>query len=325
MAVKFEDYYDILGVKRGATQEEIQKAFRAKARKFHPDISKEPDAEERFKQINEAYEVLGDAEKRGRYDTLGANWKAGQDFNPPPGFGGQGARYEFRGGGADGMSDFFNAFFGGSASFGGAGRGGAGFGGAGGFEDVFGGDGRRAAAPRAREAELSVTLEELASSAKKAFSISWPDPRRPGATQTKQLTVKLPRGAVDGTVIRLAGQGDVTAYGEASDLLLTIKLSPHERFTVSKHDLTTRLSLAPWEAALGASVEVQTLEGPLTLKVPAGSSSGRKMRLKGKGLPMADGAGDLLVELEVRVPAAKTDEERALWEQLAQLTGFSAR
>jgi curved DNA-binding protein len=321
MTVKFEDYYKTLGVERSATQEELQKAFRAKARQYHPDISKEPDAEERFKQINEAYEVLKDPETRQSYDTLGENWKAGQDFTPPPGWGGAGpggARYEFRGGpGAAGMSDFFNTFFGG----GGGGMGG----GFGGYEDAFGGEVRRGA-PRPREAELTVTLEELAAGAKKSFSISWADPRRPGASQSKQLTVKLPRGATEGTVIRLAGQGETSAYGESGDLHLTLKVAPHERFTLSKHDLTVKLALAPWEAALGASVEVELLEGSLTLKIPAGSSSGRRMRLRGKGLPQAkDKAGDLFVELEVRVPAAQSDEERALWEELARVSGFSAR
>jgi curved DNA-binding protein len=325
MAIKFEDYYETLGVSRNATQEEIQKAFRKLARKYHPDISKEPDAEERFKKINEAYEVLRDPDTRKRYDALGANWKAGEDFSPPPGwdgFGGPGGvRYEFRSGpgGAEGMSDFFKVFFGGlgGAGFGRAGFGGGGFGG-GGFEDVFGGEVRRGA-PQAKEAELVVTLEELASCAKKAFSVSWP------GGPTKQLTVKLPKGASEGTVIRLAGQGESTPYG-TGDLLLKLKVAPHERFVLSgKHDLTMKLALAPWEAALGATVEFMGLDGAIKLKVPAGSSSGRKMRLKGKGLPSADGAGDLMVELEVRVPKAKTDEERALWARLAELTGYSAR
>ncbi len=311
MTVKFQDYYEVLGVKRDASQEEIQKAYRGLARKYHPDVAKSDDAEEKFKQISEAYEVLKDPDKRKRYDQLGANWKTGQDFTPPPGWGGfggggaGGASFEFGGGG---FSEFFESLFGG---LGGRSR---------------GAGGRRAAAGATVEAELVLSLEDVVRGGSKSISLASPDAA--GGRSTKNYTVKIPVGVRDGSTIRLAGQGrPAPGGGAAGDLLLRVKVAPHARFEVDGHDVTSRLKLTPWEAALGAKVTVPTLDDSVTLTIPAGSQSGQKMRLRGKGLPKGkgEGAGDLYVELRVAVPKTLTEEERKLFESLREVSKFDPR
>jgi curved DNA-binding protein len=307
MAVAFRDYYEVLGVPRDASAEDIRRAYRSLARKYHPDVNKDPDAEDRFKEIAEAYEVLRDDEKRKRYDRLGQNWKAGQDvsgasgFEGFEGFGGQGGfsdvRVDF--GGGD-FSDFFEGLFG---ARGGRRR-------TGGFDgfSTRGSD---------QEATLELSLEEAAAGGKRRISV--PDGR--------DYEVTIPRGVRDGQLIRLAGEGGSgTGGGPPGDFLLRVRVRPHRRFRVDGRDLHTELPVAPWEAALGASVEVQTLTGKSTVRVPAGSSCGRRLRLRGEGLPNPRGEpGDLYAAVQIRVPRNLTSDERELFERLAQTSGFDPR
>jgi curved DNA-binding protein len=311
MAVGFQDYYEALEVPRTASAEDIRSAYRKLARKYHPDVNKEPGAEDRFKQISEAYEVLRDEEKRARYDQLGANWKAGQDVSGAGGFGDG-----FRGGdgfgdvrvdfGSGDFSDFFEGFFGSR----GARRGGRGAAGRAGFDgfSVRGGD---------HEAVLELTLEEAATGGKRRISLG----------DGRDFEVEIPRGVRDGQRIRLAGQGSAGAGGGPSgDLYLRVRIKPHPRFRVEGRDLYVDLPVAPWEAALGAEVPVPTLSGSVTLKVPAGSSTGRRLRLRGQGLPSPDGSsGDLYAVLAVHVPKRLTKKERELFEQLADVSKFDPR
>lgn len=313
MAVKFEDYYQVLGVDRKATQAEIQRAFRKLARQYHPDVNKEPGAEERFRKINEAYEVLKDPEKRRKYDRLGENWKAGQEFRPPPGW--EEVRFEFGGPGRGGgfrpgnFSDFFEMFFGSRA---------------GAFDDLFeqmarGGAGRRADGftqepPREappQEVPLTISLHEAYHGTTRRLDLQSPDGR------SRSLEVKIPPGVTEGSKIRLRGQG----------VILRIHVAPDPRFEVSGHDLTTDLRLTPWEAALGAQVDVPALQGALTVRIPPGASSGQKLRLRGKGLPRTgDGPpGDLFVRLLISVPKTLSDEERQLYEKLKEVSKFNPR
>ena len=311
MAVGFQDYYEALEVPRTASQEDIRRAYRRLARKYHPDVNKEPGAEDRFKQISEAYEVLRDEEKRACYDRLGANWKAGQDVSGADGFdeafrssdGFGDVRVDF--GGGD-FSDFFEGLFGQRG-----GRGGArGAGGRAGFEgfSMRGGD---------QEAVLELTLEEAATGGKRRISLG----------DGRDFEVEIPRGVRDGQRIRLAGQGSGGAgRGASGDLYLRVRIKPHPRFRVQGRDLYVDLPVAPWEAALGAEVPVPTLSGNVTMKVPAGSSTGRRLRLRGQGLPSPDGsAGDLYAVLAVHVPKRLTKKERELFEELAGASKFDPR
>jgi curved DNA-binding protein len=311
MAVGFQDYYETLEVPRTASAEDIRRAYRRLARKYHPDVNKEPDAEDRFKQISEAYEVLRDDEKRARYDQLGANWKAGQDVSGASGFGdgfrggdgfGGDVRVDF--GGGD-FSDFFEGLFGqtGRTRTGGA----SGFGGFDGFS-MRGGN---------QEAVLELTLEEAAAGGKRRISLG----------DGRDFEVEIPRGVRDGQRIRLAGQGSAgPGGGPSGDLFLRVRLKPHPRFRVEGRDLYVDLPVAPWEAALGAEVPVPTLSGSLRLKVPHGSSTGRRLRLRGQGLPSPDGsAGDLYAVLAVHVPKRLTKKERELFEELASESHFDPR
>ena len=311
MAVGFQDYYEALEVPRTASQEDIRRAYRRLARKYHPDVNKEPGAEDRFKQISEAYEVLREEEKRARYDRLGANWKAGQDVSGADGFdeafrssdGFGDVRVDF--GGGD-FSDFFEGLFGQRG-----GRGGArGAGGRAGFEgfSMRGGD---------QEAVLELTLEEAATGGKRRISLG----------DGRDFEVEIPRGVRDGQRIRLAGQGSGGAgRGAPGDLYLRVRIKPHPRFRVQGRDLYVDLPVAPWEAALGAEVPVPTLSGNVTMKVPAGSSTGRRLRLRGQGLPSPDGsAGDLYAVLAVHVPKRLTKKERELFEELAGASKFDPR
>ncbi len=313
MAVKFQDYYQTLGVKRDASQDEIQRAYRKLARKYHPDMNKEAGASEKFKQIGEAYEVLKDPQKRKKYDTLGENWKAGQEFRPPPGWeshfrsaGGRGGAegFQFQSGGQ--FSDFFEAFFSQMASGGGA-QGGRG----GGFEDLFNGarqQGRPQAAPM-QEAALSISLHEAFHGTTRSLQL-----QGPGGTKT--IEVKIPAGTTDGAKIRLAGEG----------LILKVSVAADPRFTVSGRDLTTDVKITPWQAALGGKVDVQTMDGTVSLNIPAGASSGQKLRLKGKGLPSRrkDEAGNLFVRLMIVLPKELSEQELQLYEKLKELNAPNA-
>jgi curved DNA-binding protein len=316
--VKFKDYYEVLGIERKATPDEIQKAYRKLARKYHPDINKTKEAEDRFKEVNEANEVLSDPEKRKRYDALGANWKAGQDFQPPPDWDANGGSYQFNfgNGGADmgGFSDFFDAIFGGRG-FAGGGFGGASFGGGSPFGAGMGEGARfgRGGAPAA-EAELEVSVEDAISGAAKSIQLREPDGR------TRNLQVKIPAGTADGAKIRLAGK-----KGEA-DLYLKIKLAKHARYSPSGNDLVVRLPVAPWEAALGAKVDLVLPDGAIKLAIPAGSQSGSKLRVRGRGFQSGkDGRGDVLAEIRIVVPTSLSAAERESFEKLAQTSQFNPR
>lgn len=318
MAVQFRDYYETLGVSKTASADEIKSAFRKLARKHHPDLAKpreKAEAEEKFKQINEAYEVLSDPEKRTKYDQLGADWNQPGGFQPPPGWGrdtgggfrrsagGNGGGVEFEFGGT-GFSDFFEAFFG-------AGRG----------ESAFGGFGQRAAtAERGQdvEADIMVTLEEALSGSARQISL-----RRSDSDKTETYQVKIPRGVHEGQRIRLAGQGEAGMRGgKKGDLFLRVRLARHPDFSVEGNDLIHEAALHPWQAALGAEIEVPTLEGNRRLKIPAGTQGGQRFRLRERGLPHAGGGrGDLYVVAEIRIPKKLSDAERDLWQQLATLHG----
>jgi curved DNA-binding protein len=303
MAVRFRDYYESLGIPRGASDEDIRRAYRKLARQYHPDVNKEPGAEDRFKEVSEAYEVLRDPEKRQRYDRLGANWKAGDDVSGAAGFeeffrrgsggadGGfedSGVRVEF--GGEGDFSDVFGDLFGG--------RGGGSI-----FDSFTGG---RAAE---QEAVLELSLEDALNGGRRRLAIG-----------DRELEVEIPPGIRDGQRLRIRGEGD------GGDLILRIRLRRDPRFRVKGDDLYTDLALAPWEAALGATVPVQTLTGSARLTVPAGSSSGRRLRLRGEGLPREDGGrGDLYAVISVKVPKNLTTRERELFEQLRDTSKFDPR
>ncbi len=316
--MEYKDYYQVLGVKRDASQDDISKAFKKLARKCHPDLNpNDCKAEGKFKDINEAYEVLRDPEKRKLYDSFGHNWQHGQNFQPPPGhegmrFGGGGQQFDM-----GGFSDFFETVFGGQG-FSGAGRGAGG----------FGGYQRRATRGRDVEAGLELTLEEAYHGGSKSITlheeVAGPDGRP--MVQPKTLSVNIPAGVRDGAKIRLAGQGGAGfGGGPAGDLYLKVMMRPHSRFKLEDVNVVVDLPLSPWEAALGATVRVPTLEGEIDLNVPAGISSGRKMRIRGKGLSGKAGRGDQLVRVMIHAPKELTAEERELWEQLAKVSTFNPR
>jgi curved DNA-binding protein len=308
--MKYKDYYAILGVGRDAGEDEIKKAYRRLARKYHPDVSKEKDAEERFKEVSEAYETLKDKEKRAAYDSLGRHY-AGQDFQPPPDWF---SRYGPETGAEDlGGIDLSDLF----ASLGG------GFGHARGF--------RRAGPMPGEDYEVTVHLglEEAARGTEVELQLAMrelgPDGRLVRAPKT--VRARIPRGATDGQKLRLRGKGGSGANGgPAGDLYLTIALHPHPLFKVSGHDLYLDVPVTPWEAALGASIEIPTLEGRVTMKVPAGSNAGQRLRLSGKGLPKPHGgAGDLYAVLNISVPSVLNERERHLFEELRAASSFDPR
>jgi curved DNA-binding protein len=305
LPVAFRDYYEVLGVPRDASSDDIRGAYRKLARQYHPDVNKDPGAEDRFKEIAEAYEVLRDPEKRERYDRLGANWKAGEDVSGATGFGDfaqQGGfgdvRVEF--GDGAGFSDFFESFFGAR----GGRRRSTGFDGF----STRGGD---------QEAELELSLEEAARGGHRKISLG----------DGRDYEVNVPAGVRDGQRIRLAGEGGRgAAGGSPGDLFLRVRLKPHPRFRAQGHDLYVELPVAPWEAALGATVEVPTLEGRTRVKVPPGSSSGRRLRLKDEGMPgPRGGRGDLYATVKIEVPKELSKEERQLFERLAEVSSFDPR
>jgi curved DNA-binding protein len=319
--LEYKDYYATLGVKKDASQDEIQKAYRKLARKYHPDVNKAPEAEVKFKEVGEAYEVLKDEEKRQKYDQYGSAWKRAQQTGaPPPGweginfdFGGMGGMGGQGGFGGGEFSSFFDMLFGGRrGAGGGAGAGFPGFGGQAGFRGS-GGD---------SEAALSISLEEAVRGGKREIALS-----DPNTGQRRTLSVKIPEGVRAGQRIRLAGQGQPgMGGGPAGDLYLKIEIEPDPRFRVEGSNLHTAVPIAPWEAALGGDAEVQTLDGSVRVKIPAGSSSGRKIRLRGRGLPQSGGEkGDLLAEIRIMVPEKLSDRERELFEELAEASSFRAR
>lgn len=320
MAAQFQDYYQTLGVARTATADEIKKAFRVLARKHHPDVAKDKVAgEAMFKKVNEAYEVLSDPEKRKKYDALGENWdKPGA---PPPGYqdfsGGQAGpggaeEYHFEG---TGFSDFFEQVFGRGQDFGGfssterqPGHGGARHG-----RDV--------------EGAVLVTLEEALQGSIRQISLQKADPRT-GQVTTESFKVRIPKGALEGQIIRVPGKGEAgTGGGEPGHLFLRVRLAAHPDFRAQGADLYHDLPLAPWEAVLGTTVRVHGLDGDLDVKIPAGSSTGRKLRLRGRGLPhpKSDERGDLYVVVEIEMPASTSPREKELWEQLRSESTFNPR
>jgi DnaJ-class molecular chaperone len=334
MAVSYKDYYAILGVPRTAGAEEIRKAHRKLARKYHPDLNPgDKQAESHFKDVQEAYEVLSDPEKRKRYDRLGADWQSGAEFRPPP----DGQRS------AADAGDFADAFagegFGRFSDF---------------FESLFGGR-RRGNGNGARfrtrgadvEAELPITLEEAYRGARRSLALQTDEPcaecggtgskdgrpcsacqGRGAVRRQKTLEVTIPPGVRDGTVLRLEGQGGAAiGGGAAGDLFVHIRLLPHPRFSViGADDLQLELNVAPWEAVLGARVPVETLDGRVELTVPAGSQNGRRLRLRGQGLPTRRGGrGDLFVRLQVLTPTHPSAEEKELFRRLASVSSFNPR
>ena len=311
MAVSYKDYYKLLNVERSAKAEEISRAYKKLARQYHPDLNPgNKQAEEKFKEVNEAYEVLKDPEKRRMYDQLGPNWQHGQQFQGAPGF--ENMRFNFGGQSFDssGFSDFFETLFGGAASRGGRS---SQFG-----PDPFGSFSSRVRRGRDVEAELALSLEEVSLGGRRSVTVQGPQ-------GPKTLEVNVPAGIREGAKLRLAGQGDSLPGGTAGDLFLRIRYLPHNVFRVDGETLYCDVHLAPWEAVLGAKVPVPTLEGTVELTIPAGSSSGRKFRLRGKGLGSGANRGDLLVRVMIKAPTSLGDEERQLWEKLAQTSSFSAR
>jgi curved DNA-binding protein len=341
MAVEFKDYYETLGVARTASADEIRKAFRTLARQYHPDVAKDKNkkrAEDKFKEVNEAYEVLGDPEKRKKYDVLGAGWKDGGS-RPPPG--GQPYRtYTWRSGeesgpegfefGGTGFSDFFEQFFGA--------RGGASQ--PGGFGDSQPGQGA------AVEAVLMVTLEEAMRGGVRPITLRrntrCPECQGSGVqgrrvcsqcggsgqvSTTQNYKVKIPAGVRDGQRLRIAGQGEPgLGGGPPGDLYLRVRMASHPDFRVEGGDLYYDLDLAPWEAVLGAQISVPTLEGPLNIKIPPATQSGQRLRLRGRGLPGGSAPrGDLYAVARIQMPKEIGDRDKALWEQLARESPFNPR
>jgi curved DNA-binding protein len=311
--LEFKDYYQTLGVARDATAEDIKKAFRKLARKYHPDVSKEPDAETRMKEVNESYAVLSDPEKRAAYDQLGQNHQSGQDFRPPPNWD---AGFEFSGAGSSptetaDYSEFFAELFG---RMGGAHH--ADFH-AGGFQ-ARGAD---------HHAKILLNLEDAFHGATRQISLRVPklDAQGRVSLETRTLNVRIPRGVREGQMIRLAGQGTPGMGGSpAGDLLLEVWFEPHPRWRVDGRDLHLTLPLAPWEAALGTVVPVDLPDGSLKVRIPEGAQSGQQLRVRGKGIP-ANPPGDLLLDLQVVLPPADTPRARELYETLARELAFDPR
>lgn len=318
--MKFQDYYKTLGVDKSASESEVQKAYRKLARKFHPDINKDPEAEVRFKEINEAYEVLKDPEKRKKYDQFGSAWKQAQRTGgPPPGF--EGVRFDFGDGsdfGASGFSSFFESLFGGGSPFGGGGFSGSPFEGG---RRGQGGARRRPRSGQDLESKVRLGLEQAAHGGKHKLTVS-----DPLSGSQRDLTVTIPAGILPGQKIRLSGQGGEGFGGaERGDLFLTVEIGPDSHFRLEGRDLHATLPITPWEAALGTEAAIRTLDGPITVRIPPGSSTGRKIRLRGKGYPARAGTGDLYVELKVVVPTEMSTRERELFEELAAVSTFQAR
>jgi len=315
--MKYKDYYQILGIKRNATQDEVKKAYRKLARQYHPDISKESGAEAKFKEIGEAYEVLKDPEKRKAYDQLG-RYQPGQEFRPPPDWEesfGPGTRYyEFSGGDLGGFSDFFFGLFG-------------------------SGMGRQASARPSRahfsingqdfETNIQIDLEEAYRGTMRTMQMEVPEITPDGDLKRtpKNITVRIPKGATDGQRLRVKGKGGKGLQGgHDGDLYLTISIKPHRTFRVNGHDLYVTLPVAPWEAALGAKIEIRAVEQKILLTIKPGAQSGQKLRIAGKGLPKPKGGfGDLYAVLQIANPSTLTATEKSLYETLAKNSSFNPR
>jgi curved DNA-binding protein len=327
MSIEFKDYYKTLGVPRNASQDEIKKAFRKLARQYHPDVAKDKKGgEEKFKGINEAYEVLGDPQNRSKYDNLGVDGGESAGFQDPSGRGGRGRRstgseegVEFHFDGT-GFSDFFEQFFGRGSRFDGAndfaspGVGSAG--------DV--GFARRGGD---FESDILVTLEEAVTGSERSISLQRVD-RSTGHARTQTLKVRIPPGVHESQAIRVAGMGEDGIGGGASgDLYLRVRFAAHPEYIVRGSDLYYALDLAPWEAVLGTRVIVPTLKDQVSVSIPAGSNQGRQLRIRGRGLPIGrtDRQGDLYVVINIELPQKITDEERELWQKLGQISGFNPR
>lgn len=309
--MEFKDYYKVLGVERGAGDDEIKKAFRKLARKHHPDVSKASDAAARMQDLNEAYDVLRDPEKRAAYDRVGQGMRGGQEFHPPPGWD---AGFEFsgapEGAGFGDHSDFFETLFGAARRARGQAPGGG-----------------RSLRGEDHHAKIVIPLEDAFHGATRGLTLRAPALDASGHVvfNARELQVKIPKGIRAGQQIRLAGQGSPGLRGEpAGDLYLEVEFEPHARFRVDGRDLYLTLRVAPWEAALGASVPLATPEGEVQLNVPPGSQGGRKLRLKGRGIPGVT-PGDLYVVLDIVLPPATTEKARALYEQMARDLAFDPR
>ena len=314
--MKFRDYYEVMGLARDASQEAIKRAYRRLARKYHPDVSKEPDAEAKFKELQEAYEVLKDPEKRAAYNQLGENWRAGQDFRPPPDWG---TGFEFsRGAGrrarteeAPEFSDFFSELFGARSPFGRA---------------TAGGRQRYAAAGQDHMARVEIDLEDAYRGGSRMIDLRTPELTEDGQlrTKTRTLRVTIPAGVTEGQQIRLAGQGSPgIGGGPAGDLYLEIHIRPHPLYTLEGRDVTLDLPVAPWEAALGEHVSVPTLGGPVDMKLPAAARAGQKLRLRGRGLP-GPTPGDQYVSLRIVLPPDSA-HARELFERMKRELPFDPR
>jgi curved DNA-binding protein len=336
MSVKFRDYYEVLGVNRDASEDQIRQAYRKLARKYHPDVNPgDKSAEDKFKEINEAYEVLSDSDKRKRYDQLGQNWKSGADFTPPPGWGQVNVEYGdlgdiFSGGG---FSDFFETLFGGGRSA------------------RSSGSQRRAGRTRAAkgqdaEAEMSISLEDAHRGGVQRISIQGarvcPTCNGTGTTNNavcstcrgagqvlspRAIDVNIPPGARDGAVIKVPRQGQPGLNGgQQGDLYIKLKIQPDPRFTVSGDDITAEIAIAPWEAVLGATIEVPTIDGKAEMKIPAGAQGGQRLRLRGQGLSKRGGGrGDEYVRLKIVIPPRPSEREKQLYRELADVSGFNPR
>jgi curved DNA-binding protein len=329
MGVEYKDYYKLLGVSKTATKEELSRAFKKLARKYHPDLNpNNPDAETKFKEINEAYDVLKDPKKRQMYDSLGPNWQEGQNFQPPPGF----ENMHFGGGsqgfGESGFSDFFETIFGGGG-FGGQGARFAQQGPRGSFSGAgFGGGGRMSRKGRDAEVAIELRLDEAYHGGKKSITLQ-EQVTGPGGMprmQSKTLEINIPKGVKDGSKIRLAGQGNPgSGGGPSGDLFLKIRIAPGSQFKVDGTTILYELPLAPWEAVLGTKIRVPTLDGTIEMNIPAGISSGQKMRIKGRGLGSGARQGDQMVQVVIKTPKNISEEERILWKKIAEKSDFSPR
>ncbi|MDV6344408.1 DnaJ C-terminal domain-containing protein [Nitrosomonas sp. Is37] len=310
--MEFKDYYNILGIKRDATQDDIKRAYRKLARKYHPDVSKEPDAENRFKEIGEAYEVLKDPEKRAAYDQLGSSWKSGQEFQPPPGWN-QG--FEFHGGGftqadASKFSNFFEALFGSRFT---ANRKNRDYG-----FNVRGED---------THAKIFINLEDAYHGATRTITLQHTEIGSDGRPQIKErtLNVRIPKGIRQGQLIRLVGQGSPgVGQSRAGDLYLEVAFQPHPFYKVEGKDVFLELPVTPWEAALGTTIKAPTPAGIVDLKIPPGSQSGRKLRLKERGIP-GHPPGDLYIILQIVLPSADSEQARMLYREMEQKLAFNPR
>ncbi len=309
--MEYKDYYQILGIERQATQDQIKQAYRKLARKYHPDVSKEPDAENKFKDAGEAYEVLKDPEKRAAYDKFGSNWQNGQDFNPPPdwntGFKFSGAGYT--GGDSTGFSDFFESLFGHTQQTGSQGR----------SFRMKGED---------QHAKIAIELADAFHGARQTITLSRPVVDSHGHVQIEPhtLTIIIPKGVIAGQRIRLEGQGSPGyGTGAAGDLFLEISFRDHPLFHAEKRDIHLSLPLTPWEAALGATVTAPTLGGNVQVKIPPGSQGGKKLRLKGKGLCSGNNQGDQIITLRIVIPEAITEKQKECYRTMAKMMPMNPR